>query len=247
MNLKNLKFKKIFTSLEYECVSQGSMGGKIDFVNSDGNEKILLSVSTVIKMYDKNQTTLDSQVDENICGKIILIDPKKSTFEIYAKGLRNTIGMYSDEDVMLITDNGPFGGDEINKVEFGKNFGWPKVSYGEEYFRDKIKEKETYSKNHQIKGFDEPIFAFVPSIGISEIIKLPNEFSRTWQNNFLVGSLNGKSLYRIRFDSEFNKIIYQEKIFVGDRIRDIVYLNDHEKIIMALEHSGSIGIISKVK
>ena len=155
--------------------------------------------------------------------------------------------MYPDDDVTLITDNGPFGGDEINKAEFGKNFGWPHVSYGEEYFRDKLEEGETYAKNHQAKGFDEPIYAYVPSIGISEIIKLPNEFSKTWQNNFLVGSLNGKTLYRVKFDKEFNKIIYKEKIFVGDRIRDIIYLNKDKKILMALENSGSIGIINKIK
>ena len=247
INLDNLEFKKVFTTQEYECVNQGSMGGKISFIKSGNYEKILLSVSTVIRIYDKNQTTLDSQLDKNICGKIILIDPKKSTFEIYAKGLRNVIGMYSDDDVTLITDNGPFGGDEINKAEFGKNFGWPHVSYGEEYFRDKLEEGETYAKNHQAKGFDEPIYAYVPSIGISEIIKLPNDFSKTWQNNFLVGSLNGKTLYRVKFDKKFNKIIYKEKIFVGDRIRDIIYLNKHKKILMALENSGSIGIINKIK
>ncbi len=247
INLESLKFEKVFTTQEYECVSQGSMGGKIDFIKSSNDKKILLSVSTVIKMYDKNQTTLDSQIDENICGKILLIDTKKSTFEIYAKGLRNTIGLYSDDEVTLITDNGPFGGDEINKAEFGKNFGWPHVSYGEEYFRDKLVEIETYPKNHQVKGFDEPIYAFVPSIGISEIIKLPNEFSKTWQGNFLVGSLYGKSLYRVKFDKEFEKVIYHEKIFIGDRIRDIIYLDERKKILMALEHSGSIGVISKVK
>ena len=63
----------------------------------------------------------------------------------------------------------------------------------------------------------------------------------------MVGSLNGKTLYRVKFDKEFNKIIYKEKIFVGDRIRDIIYLNKHKKILMALENSGSIGIINKIK
>ena len=247
LNLENLEFENVFITQEYECVSQGSMGGKIDFIKSGDYEKILLSVATVIKMYDKNQTTLDSQLDKNICGKIILIDPKNSNFKIFAKGLRNVIGMYSDDDITLITDNGPFGGDEINKAEFGMNFGWPHVSYGEEYFRNKLLEIETYSKNHQKKGFDEPIYAYVPSIGISEIIKLPNDFSKTWQNNFLVGSLNGKSLYRVNFDSKFNKLIYQEKIFIGDRIRDIIYLKKYKKILLALEHSGAIGVISKVK
>ena len=75
---------------------------------------MLLSVSTVINIHDKNQTSLDSQIDENICGKIILIDLEKSSYKLYSKGLRNVIGMYSDDSVTLVTDNGPFGGDEIN-------------------------------------------------------------------------------------------------------------------------------------
>ena len=175
-----------------------------------------------------------------------MIDLINSNFEIYAKGLRNVIGLYSENNITLATDNGPFGGDEINKIERGDNFGWPISSYGEKYFKNKFLEGEDYFKNHNLNGFVEPIFAFVPSIGISEIIKIPNSFSKTWQNNYLIGSLNGKSLYRVKFNDNYSKLIYYEKIFVGDRVRDIIYLEDQKKIIMALEHSGSIGIISKI-
>ncbi len=245
IDLKKLEFETIFTSPSDKCISNVTNGGKIEFIQIEGKNKILLSASSVINIHDKNQTTLDSQINENICGKIILIDLDKSTFDIYAKGLRNVIGLYSDNNVTLATDNGPFGGDEINKIEKNNNFGWPISSYGEKYFKNKSLEGEDYKKDHYSEGFIEPIYAFVPSIGISEIIKLPNSFSNTWQNNFLIGSLNGKSLYRVKFDENFNKLIYSEKIFIGDRIRDILYLNNQKKIIMALEHSGSIGIISK--
>ena len=68
----------------------------------------------------------------------------------------------------------------------------------------------------------------MPSIGISEIIKIPNSFSKTWQNNYLIGSLNGKSLYRVKFNDNYSKLIYYEKIFVGDRVRDIIYLEDQK-------------------
>ena len=56
--------------------------------------------------------------------------------------------------------------------------------------------------------FKNQFFSFVPAIGISEIIKLPNDFSEMWQDNFLIASLNGKYLYRVKFDSEYKKVIY---------------------------------------
>jgi glucose/arabinose dehydrogenase len=85
--------------------------------------------------------------------------------------------------------------------------------------------------------------SFVPSIGISEIIRLPNNFSNFWQDNFLVASLNKKTLYRFKFDENFTKVLYFEEIFIGDRIRDIIYLEDEKIILLTLEMSGSIGMI----
>ena len=69
------------------------------------------------------------------------------------------------------------------------------------------------------------------------------DFSNFWQDNFLVGSLNKKTLYRIKFDNSYNKTIIFEEIFVGDRIRDIIYLENENVILLSLELSGSIGII----
>ena len=63
--------------------------------------------------------------------------------------------------------------------------------------------------------------------------------------NFLIGSLNKKTLYRVKFDEQFNKIIYIEEIFIGDRIRDILYLDNEKIILLSLEMSGSIGTIKK--
>ena len=151
----------------------------------------------------------------------------------------------TDNDLIIATENGPAGGDEINKILFNKNYGWPLASYGDKYFRDKSVDKINYKKNHKLNNFEEPIFSFIPSIGISEIIKLPNNFANFWQDNFLIGSLNKKILYRVKFDEQFSKIIYLEEIFIGDRIRDILYLENEKIILLTLEMSGAIGIIKK--
>ena len=84
----------------------------------------------------------------------------------------------------------------------------------------------------------------MPAVGISVIIKLPNNFSKLCQDNFLLASLNGKYLYRVRFDDDYNKIIYYEPIYIGDRIRDLIYNKDSKKILLALELEGALGIIT---
>ena len=65
-----------------------------------------------------------------------------------------------------------------------------------------------------------------------------------WQDNFLLASLNKKYLYRIKFNDDYNKVIYKEPIYVGDRIRDLIYNKDSQKIFLALELEGNLGIIT---
>ena len=87
---------------------------------------------------------------------------------------------------MFITEHGPWGGDEINIIFKGKNYGWPISSYGKHYCEkktprsDKCKKKYLdypLHKSHFDFGFEEPIKFFDKSLGISEIIKLGNKFS----------------------------------------------------------------------
>ena len=73
---------------------------------------------------------------------------------------------------------------------------------------------------------------------------MPETFYKEWENNVLITSLADKSIYRAKFeDRTFTKILYLEKIYIGERIRDIKYIYDKNIIILALENSGSIGIL----
>ena len=73
-------------------------------------------------------------------------------------------------------------------IIYNNNYGYPISSYGENYnFKEKVlKEQKSFEflKNHKTKNFKEPIFSFVPSIGISEIVEVPETFSKYWKNNF---------------------------------------------------------------
>ncbi len=241
-NLKSIDFKEIFKAKNNECIFQPAHAGKMKHLNNDSNNGLLFTTRWLGKV---DRPNLENLSENNICGKVLLINEKTSEYEIFSKGHRNIIGLYSDKDLVIATENGPAGGDEINKIQKNKNYGWPVASYGDKYFRKKDEDLVNYKKNHKKSGFEEPIFSFVPSIGISEIIKLPNDFANFWQNNFLFGSLNKKTIYRVEFDENFEKIIYFEEIFVGDRVRDILYLDEEKTILFTLEMSGSIGIIQK--
>ena len=97
-------------------------------------------------------------------------------------------------------------------------------------------------KPHE-NGLKEPVYSFVPSIGISQIIELPNNFSKKWQDNFLVSSMKADQFTELNF-LKTTKNYNLGKIRVGKRIRDIEYDQESNKIFLALEdNSASIGII----
>ena len=119
-------------------------------------------------------------------------------------------------------------------------------SYGFPYSSSNKFTREPFKKSHKVHNFEEPVFSFVPSIGISQIIKLPNSFSKNYQDNFILSSLNNASLYRIKFDSDYEKVIFMERIFVGKRIRDLKFDQINNSIILALEDFHEVMIL-KVK
>ncbi len=247
VDLEFLDFKDFFNSKE--CQNNEIQIGKITSYNKNGSPGILFTVNNVFRDQPENYL---SQNNESIFGKIVFINLNSKEKSIFSSGHRAPQGLFVENDLILSTEHGPKGGDEINKIIFGENYGWPIASYGDYYIKtdqtnSKIYSKKPYyNKNHEELGFKEPIYAFVPSIGISEIIKLPNQFSPHFQNNFLIGSLNGKSLYRVKFSENFNKLLFVEKIFIGSRIRDLKYSKETNTILLALEYDGQIALINKI-
>ena len=167
-------------------------------------------------------------------------------------------------NLVLSTEHGPAGGDEINLIQHNStkipNYGWPISSYGEHYpgkiakykeagkLKDLLKEAPL-NKSHKKYGFEEPLKYFVPSIGISEIIKVPN-FGGIKSNNVFVVSAMGnnlnegdKSIHYFILD-ENNEIKNYNYTAIGERIRDLKYIENLGVIIMVLENSPSLGIIN---
>jgi len=242
---KELVFETFFKSKDCQW---NLWTGRMVFYNHDGKEGLLLATTAVCKEIDL------AQDDNSIFGKILFIDFETKNYKIFSKGHRNPQGLTVEKNFIISTEHGPIGGDEINLIQFGQNYGWPISSYGETDIcvKEPLKEGYDYLKNHSDHGFIEPIYSFVPSIGINQIIKVPDNFSEYWKNNFLVISLAGNTIYRILFDQNFSKIVYHEKIFIGKRMRDIVYSEEYNVFLIALEGSfnpgedriPSIGILS---
>ncbi len=234
---KNLQFENFYSSPQ--CL-KNTLGGRIIKFNGESENGILVTLGA-----SETEGYL-AQKDDSAYGKILYFDIKTKEFKIFSKGHRNPQGLHFDGKNIISTEHGPYGGDEINKIIKGKNYGYPEASYGDSYeFKNNYEKNLDYKfkKNHKKFNFEEPIFSFVPSIGISEIVKVPNNFTKYWQENYLISSLNGRSLYRIKIGENFNKIVYYEKIPIGERIRDIKFISQINSFVMALEESGSLGII----
>lgn len=239
INFKLLNFNSFY--IDKECTTATNvLGGRIYPYKHNDTLGFLITTGAADK--EKNL----AQVNKSFFGKIWFFSLDKNNKILFSKGHRNPQGLIAFDKHVISTEHGPYGGDEINYIKFKSNYGFPISSYGEPYSFKKQKNTRKdyiYKKKHSELGFEEPIFSFVPSIGISEIEKIPNSFSKYWQDNFLVTSLNGRKIYRIMFDDTFNKIIYMEPMFLGERIRDIKYVKKKKFIILALEETGSIAIL----
>jgi len=248
MNYKNIKFKKIFSS--DKCVTKiNDRGENIGFSTQQAGGRIF--------DIDKNNFLLTvgdfghrylAQDRESINGKIIKINKNTGEHKIISMGHRNPQGLYYDKknNLILQSEHGPMGGDEINLIEFDNmnedkilNFGWPLASYGEHYLSNIKKFSVRYPIPKSHDGFVEPLIYFIPSIAISELEKVG-------ENKYVVSSMGLKkvgtqSLHFFELNEE-KEIINIEQLEVYERLRDIVF-NDN-KLYLYMENTGSIGVIN---
>tara|TARA_B110000483_G_scaffold236994_1_gene311041 strand:- start:76 stop:1380 length:1305 start_codon:yes stop_codon:yes gene_type:complete len=244
LNFKSLNFDIFYSS---KVCANFIQAGRIVPYQHKGIDGLLFSTSDQIPDDTDNELYTDfdlhpPQDNTSIFGKILFFNIQTKDHIIFSKGHRNIQGLYAEDDLILATEHGPKGGDEINKIKFKKNYGWPLASYGEKY--SSYNSETYYKKKHYSYGFEEPIFAYVPSIAISEIMRLPNEFSESFKNNFIISTLAHRHLHRVKFDQNFDKLIFDERIFINERVRDIIYDKDNDLILLAFEEKGELGILS---
>ncbi len=155
-------------------------------------------------------------------GKIMRMDLGTLESEIFAIGVRNPQGLYLDDQGRIWeTEHGPQGGDELNILYEGENYGWPEVTLGTEYGNQPWPFNPSQGRH---EGYREPIYAFMPSIGISNLTMADARQFPNWKGDLLVASLRKQTLFRLRLRGE--SVVYAEPIPLGERLRDILTLPD---------------------
>lgn len=152
-------------------------------------------------------------------GKILKINRRTGQAEPFSWGHRNPQGLYHAPDGSVWeTEHGPRGGDELNKIEKGKNYGWPHVVYGTNYDGSRVWPLSPHQNRHD--GYEQPAFAWTPSVGVSNLIRVEQDLFPAWKGNLLVGSLHvAKTLFRLQLHE--NRVIYSEPIRVNHAVRDL--------------------------
>ena len=268
MGNSSLNFNELFSP--DKCLSNFfnySSGGRLESLD----ENFLILTIGDYDPFSENEPY--SQYDDDIRGKVLKINKKTGEYYILSKGNRNPQGLYFEKqnNLIFLSDHGPKGGDEINfqniqenKIE---NFGWPIASYGEHYETKDIakisifnlKEKRENEKKLQEKYIKQPLYKSHKERGFKEPIKYWNNpnlaptqliiifESETKEFNIYVSSLGNtgdlhRSLHHLRFDKKL-KLIKSDYIKINQRIRDIIYLEEINSLLMYLEESSSLALL----
>lgn len=178
---------------------------------------------------DQAKVGLVQRLDNHL-GKIVRInrdgsvpednpfrDNPKALPEIWVVGLRNPSGFTRTVDGKLWgVDIGPMGGDEINLLERGGNYGWPAVSWGFDYSGKYMSERQSGGK-----GFTDPTLVWVPSVTPSDLIQYRGETYPFWNGDFFASGLSGQSLYRVRIKDD--QVVLQERMLIdlNERLRTL--------------------------
>ena len=158
---------------------------------------------------------------------------------IYSYGHRNPQGMFKHPITGKIWTNehGPRGGDEINIIKKGKNYGWPKITYGINY------SGTTITKNKSLPNMEQPLYYWLPSIAPSSFEYISSDIYPNWKGSLLAGALVFKYIERI--DLENDKVVYRSKIAEDlGRPRDIKQGPDGF-VYVSIEGKGIYKILPK--
>lgn len=168
----------------------------------------------------------------NDAGKVIRLHldgtiPKDNPFMqhtqarkgIYSFGHRNPQGITYDRinNRLWLIEHGPRGGDEINLILKGRNYGWPVVSHGKEYWGPAHVGEAT-----EKKGMESPVKVYIPSIAPGSLLVYSGKSYKNWQGNLFAGALKLRHLNRISLDNQ-GEVIGEERLFTAlkERIRAI--------------------------
>jgi hypothetical protein len=197
-------------------------GGRIAAL---GDSAFLLSVGD--HQFDGvNARSSLPQAADNDYGKTILI-PREGPTRIFTLGHRNPQGLVvTAGGEIWLTEHGPRGGDELNLLVEGANYGWPLRTLGTQYGGPPWPLNGAEAPGD---GLVAPAFAWVPSIGVSNLIEIRTDAVPGWRGDLLVAALGERSLQRLH--REDGRFVYSERIETQVRLRDLAEAADGRLVL----------------
>ena len=167
------------------------------------------------------------------------INQKDAMPEIYAYGIRNaqSLDIHPVTGELWEAEFGPRGGDELNIIKKGKNYGWPTITYGIEYggpaVGDGIQQKD---------GMEQPVYYWDPTLSPGGMVFYTGNAIPEWKNNLFIGGLSGAHICRLVIVN--NKVVGEERLLEDkkERFRDVAY---HNGMLYAVTDNGYLYKISK--
>jgi aldose sugar dehydrogenase len=203
----------------YLYFSIGERGRRDEFPQSINN-----SNGKIHRLFDDGRIPSDNPF-------VDVMDAEKS---IFTYGHRNPQGlsMHPLTGEIWESEHGPRGGDEINIIKKGQNYGWPVISYGINY------DGTIFTKDTAREGMMQPVHYYIPSIAPCGQTFVTSKRYKGWENNLLIGSLRFKYLERVVIED--NKVVDQERLLEGiGRVRN-VRVSPDGYIYVAIEQPGKI-------
>ena len=158
-------------------------------------------------------------------GKIVAVDVNTRKARVFATGVRNPQGLLMTRDGRILdSEHGPQGGDELNLIRDGGNYGWPLATYGVNYGYPR--RAWPFSKSPaDHESYDKPIYSFSPAIGPSNLVEADAQEFPLWPSDVILGSLRGSTLFHLRIEGD--RVRYVEPLWSreGTRFRDVSTLS----------------------
>lgn len=208
-----------FDNEGYMYFSIGDRGRRDEFPQSLNN-----SNGKIHRLFDDGKIPPDNP----------FVHVKGAIKSIYSYGHRNPQGlsMHPVTGEIWESEHGPRGGDEINLIQKGQNYGWPVISYGINY------DGTIFTNDTAKEGMMQPVHYYVPSIAPCGQTFVTSKRYKGWENNLLIGSLRFKYLERVVIED--NKVVEQERLLEGiGRVRN-VRVSPDGYIYVAIEQPGKI-------
>lgn len=190
------------------------------------------------RVYAQNVTTT--------LGKVVRIDPQtgaplgdpgvaEALPEIWSWGHRNIQGAALDGQGRLWTiEHGPKGGDELNRPQAGRNYGWPRVTYGVEYRGGPVGEGVT-----RLEGTEQPVYYWDPVIAPGQMTVYDGTMFPDWQGDILIGGLQAQALVRLETDGE--RVTGEARHLQGiGRVREVEVARDGAIMLLTDARNGKL-------